>query len=193
MTSNKIKVTVDGIDVMVEPGSSVLQACELVGVEIPRFCFHERLMVSGNCRMCLVEIEKQIKCDKKIFAEYLGAFSIHWNSICCFGTSSSFEPKNKPDLSKFLTNFGNFRENNLRTTRTWASLIQKAEWPPCRDPIKCLKYKIHRVLQASSLVHSLIIVVDVVTEVALIGTGTCSSWGHSGLQPSFPSLAQPLF
>ena len=61
MTSNKIKVTVDGIDVMVEPGSSVLQACELVGVEIPRFCFHERLMVSGNCRMCLVEIEKQIK------------------------------------------------------------------------------------------------------------------------------------
>ena len=61
MTSNKIQVTVDGIDVQVEPGSSVLQACELIGVEIPRFCFHERLMVSGNCRMCLVEIEKQIK------------------------------------------------------------------------------------------------------------------------------------
>ena len=61
MSTNKIKVTVDGIDVLVTPGSSVLQACELVGVEIPRFCFHERLLVAGNCRMCLVEIEKQIK------------------------------------------------------------------------------------------------------------------------------------
>ena len=61
MNDNKVKVTVDGMDVLVEPGSSVLQACEKVGVEIPRFCFHERLLVSGNCRMCLVEIEKQIK------------------------------------------------------------------------------------------------------------------------------------
>jgi len=58
MNDNKVKVTVDGMDVLVEPGSSVLQACEKVGVEIPRFCFHERLLVSGNCRMCLVEIEK---------------------------------------------------------------------------------------------------------------------------------------
>jgi NADH dehydrogenase (ubiquinone) Fe-S protein 1 len=59
--SNKITVTVDGIDVLVEQGSSVLQACEVVGIEIPRFCFHERLLVAGNCRMCLVEIEKSPK------------------------------------------------------------------------------------------------------------------------------------
>ena len=61
MTSNKITVTVDGIDVFVENGSSVLQACEVVGIEIPRFCFHERLLIAGNCRMCLVEIEKSPK------------------------------------------------------------------------------------------------------------------------------------
>jgi NADH-quinone oxidoreductase subunit G len=52
------KVTVDGIEVEVPNGSNVLQACEAAGKEIPRFCYHERLSVAGNCRMCLVEIEK---------------------------------------------------------------------------------------------------------------------------------------
>jgi len=53
-----VKVTVDGIEVEVPPGSNVLQACELAGKEIPRFCYHDRLSVAGNCRMCLVEIAK---------------------------------------------------------------------------------------------------------------------------------------
>ena len=53
-----VKVTVDGIEVDIAPGSNVLQACELAGKEIPRFCYHDRLSVAGNCRMCLVEIEK---------------------------------------------------------------------------------------------------------------------------------------
>jgi len=52
------KVTVDGIEVEVPNGSNVLQACEAAGKEIPRFCYHDRLSVAGNCRMCLVEIEK---------------------------------------------------------------------------------------------------------------------------------------
>jgi NADH-quinone oxidoreductase subunit G len=55
------KVTVDGIAVEVPNGSSVLQACEAAGKEIPRFCYHERLSVAGNCRMCLVEVEKAPK------------------------------------------------------------------------------------------------------------------------------------
>uniref|UniRef100_A0A8C4Q6N9 NADH-ubiquinone oxidoreductase 75 kDa subunit, mitochondrial n=1 Tax=Eptatretus burgeri TaxID=7764 RepID=A0A8C4Q6N9_EPTBU len=46
---------------MVEPGTTVLQACEQVGIQIPRFCYHERLSIAGNCRMCLVEIEKAPK------------------------------------------------------------------------------------------------------------------------------------
>ena len=52
------KLTVDGIEIEVPAGSAVIQACEQAGVEIPRFCYHERLSVAGNCRMCLVEIEK---------------------------------------------------------------------------------------------------------------------------------------
>ena len=55
------KLTVDGIEIEVPNGASVLQACEAVGVEVPRFCYHERLSVAGNCRMCLVEIEKAPK------------------------------------------------------------------------------------------------------------------------------------
>ncbi|MDE8347955.1 MAG: NADH-quinone oxidoreductase subunit NuoG [Acidocella sp.] len=55
------KVTVDGIEIEIANGSSVLQACEMAGKEIPRFCYHERLSIAGNCRMCLVEIEKMPK------------------------------------------------------------------------------------------------------------------------------------
>src|SRR5450432_1184469 len=52
------KLTIDGIEVEVAPGSTVLQAAEAAGIEIPRFCYHDRLSIAGNCRMCLVEIEK---------------------------------------------------------------------------------------------------------------------------------------
>jgi NADH-quinone oxidoreductase subunit G len=50
------KVTVDGVELEVPAGVTALQACEMAGKEIPRFCFHERLSVAGNCRMCLVEV-----------------------------------------------------------------------------------------------------------------------------------------
>jgi NADH dehydrogenase (ubiquinone) Fe-S protein 1 len=56
-----VSVYVDDIPVYCEPGTTVLQACSLAGVEIPRFCYHDRLSVAGNCRMCLVEIETSAK------------------------------------------------------------------------------------------------------------------------------------
>jgi NADH-quinone oxidoreductase subunit G len=55
------KLTVDGKQIEVEPGLTLLQACEIAGAEIPRFCYHERLSIAGNCRMCLVEMEKSPK------------------------------------------------------------------------------------------------------------------------------------
>ena len=55
------KLTIDGIEIEVEPGTSVLQACERLGIEVPRFCYHDRLSVPANCRMCLVEMEKSPK------------------------------------------------------------------------------------------------------------------------------------
>ena len=56
-----LKLKVNNINVEVEEGLTVLQACEKVGVEIPRFCYHEKLSIAGNCRMCLVEVEKSPK------------------------------------------------------------------------------------------------------------------------------------
>src|SRR3984893_6899343 len=51
------KLIVDDIEIDVPPEYTLLQACEEAGVEIPRFCFHERLSIAGNCRMCLVEVK----------------------------------------------------------------------------------------------------------------------------------------
>ena len=55
------KVKIDGIEIEVQDGVTVLQACEIAGKEIPRFCYHERLSIAGNCRMCLVEMERSPK------------------------------------------------------------------------------------------------------------------------------------
>ena len=55
------KIIINDKEIEFEEGMTVLQACELSGVEIPRFCYHERLSIAGNCRMCLVEMEKSPK------------------------------------------------------------------------------------------------------------------------------------
>lgn len=54
-------LTIDGQEITVEPGTTILQACEQAGVEVPRFCYHDRLSIAGNCRMCLVQMEKAPK------------------------------------------------------------------------------------------------------------------------------------
>ena len=55
------KLIINDKEIEVEDGLTVLQACELAGLEIPRFCYHEKLSIAGNCRMCLVEMEKSPK------------------------------------------------------------------------------------------------------------------------------------
>src|SRR5512139_824839 len=61
---------IDGQRVTVEEGLNIIQAAERLGIEIPHYCFHPGLSVSGNCRMCLVEIEKmpklQIACNTRV-------------------------------------------------------------------------------------------------------------------------------
>lgn len=56
-----ITLTVDGKEVTVPQGSALIQACEAAGAVIPRFCYHDRLAIAGNCRMCLVEVERSPK------------------------------------------------------------------------------------------------------------------------------------
>ncbi len=50
------KIVIDGLELEVDPAMTLIQACEQAGIEIPRFCYHERLSIAGNCRMCLVEV-----------------------------------------------------------------------------------------------------------------------------------------
>ena len=61
------KIKINGKEIEFENGMTILQACELADVEIPRFCYHEKLSIAGNCRMCLVEMEKSAK---PIFLRY---------------------------------------------------------------------------------------------------------------------------
>ena len=55
------KLTIDNQEVIVEEGTTIIQACEQLGIEVPRFCYHSRLAIAGNCRMCLVEVERSPK------------------------------------------------------------------------------------------------------------------------------------
>jgi predicted molibdopterin-dependent oxidoreductase YjgC len=57
----KVELEVNGKKMKVPAGTTILQACESIGVNIPRFCYHERLSIAGNCRMCLVEVAKSPK------------------------------------------------------------------------------------------------------------------------------------
>ncbi|KAK6198536.1 NADH dehydrogenase 78K chain precursor, 5-prime end [Scheffersomyces amazonensis] len=56
-----VEVTIDGRKVSIEAGSSIIQAADLAGVTIPRYCFHDKLAIAGNCRMCLVDVERMPK------------------------------------------------------------------------------------------------------------------------------------
>ena len=55
------KIIINEKEIEFENGMTVMQACELADVEIPRFCYHDKLSIAGNCRMCLVEMEKSPK------------------------------------------------------------------------------------------------------------------------------------
>ena len=56
-----VEIFIDEKPFEVDDGITVIQACEQAGVEIPRFCYHEKLSIAGNCRMCLVEMENSAK------------------------------------------------------------------------------------------------------------------------------------
>ncbi|RMZ83393.1 hypothetical protein DV737_g1726, partial [Chaetothyriales sp. CBS 132003] len=57
----EVELTIDGKKVSIEAGSALIQACEKAGVTVPRYCYHEKLLIAGNCRMCLVEVERAPK------------------------------------------------------------------------------------------------------------------------------------
>ena len=75
-----LNVFVDGVKILVDSRMSVLQVCEMAGSDVPRFCYHERLSVAGNCRMCLVEIEKAPKLAASCAMPLMAGMKIQTNS-----------------------------------------------------------------------------------------------------------------
>lgn len=75
-----MRIFINNLSVWVKSGSSVLQACEAAGEEIPRFCYHENLQIAGNCRMCLVEVGNAPKPQVSCALPFLPNMSIFTNS-----------------------------------------------------------------------------------------------------------------
>jgi len=90
----KLEVFIDGKKVLVDPGTTVLQASAMVGVEIPRFCYHDRLSIAGNCRMCLVEVEKSAKPVAACAMPVMNGWKVH--------TNSDFTRKAREGVMEFL-------------------------------------------------------------------------------------------
>ncbi|MCF8462388.1 MAG: NADH-quinone oxidoreductase subunit NuoG [Rickettsiaceae bacterium] len=74
------KLTIDGNLIEVEDGLTLIQACEIAGIQIPRFCYHEKLKIAGNCRMCLVDVEKSPKPVASCAMPVLEGMIVHTDS-----------------------------------------------------------------------------------------------------------------
>ncbi|KAK9382473.1 uncharacterized protein V2V93DRAFT_365218 [Kockiozyma suomiensis] len=79
-TLAEVEVTVDGKKIMIEAGSALIQACEKAGSLVPRYCYHEKLAVAGNCRMCLVDVERAPKAVASCAWPVQHGMVVHTNS-----------------------------------------------------------------------------------------------------------------
>jgi NADH-quinone oxidoreductase subunit G len=73
-------LTIDGKEITVEKGTTIIQAAEKLGIEIPRYCYHPGLSIAGNCRMCLVEIEKSPKLQISCYTQAADGMVVHTTS-----------------------------------------------------------------------------------------------------------------
>lgn len=89
-----ISIHIDDIEISVKPSLSILEACKYVGINIPRFCYHETLSVAGNCRMCLVEIEEAEKPVASCVTEISDGMSVY--------TDSAFVKKSRENVVEAL-------------------------------------------------------------------------------------------
>ncbi len=80
MDKSTIKLTIDGIETTVEPCTTIMKAAESIGIHIPRFCFHPGLSISGNCRICVCEVEKMPKLVTSCSTAATEGMIVHTNS-----------------------------------------------------------------------------------------------------------------
>lgn len=88
----KMKIVINHLIVWVRKGSTVLQACEAIGEKVPRFCYHKKLFIAGNCRMCLVEVGNSPKPQVSCALPFLPNMNIFTNSsLVCKARESVLE------------------------------------------------------------------------------------------------------
>ena len=74
------KITIDGTEIEVEMGTTVIQAAEQLGIDIPRYCYHPGLSIVGVCRICLVEIERMPKLQVACYTPVTDGMVVHTNN-----------------------------------------------------------------------------------------------------------------
>ena len=154
-----MKIIINNLVVWVKRGSTVLQACEAVGEEIPRFCYHEKLYIAGNCRMCLVEVGNAPKPQASCALPFVPNMSIFTNSALVRKAREGvmeFLLLNHPldcpicdqggecDLQEQSFHFGSdrgrfFFNKNSTVDKFWGTLI-KTVMTRCIVCTRCVRY-----------------------------------------------------
>jgi NADH-quinone oxidoreductase subunit G len=154
------KLKVDGIDVEVPVGATVLQACEAAGKEIPRFCYHERLSIAGNCRMCLVEVKPgppkpQASCalpaadNQEIFTatpmvkkarEGVLEFLLINHPLDCPICDQGGECDLQDETMAYGRGFSRFHENKRAVTEKYMGPIVKTIMTRCIQCTRCVRF-----------------------------------------------------
>ncbi|MGK2286005.1 NADH-quinone oxidoreductase subunit NuoG [Pedomonas sp. V897] len=153
------KLTVDGIEVEVPAGATVLQACEAAGKEIPRFCYHERLSIAGSCRMCLVEQEKAPKPIASCAMPAADGMVIHTNTpkvkkaregvmefllinhpLDCPICDQGGECDLQDEAMAYGRGFSRFAENKRAVTEKYMGPLIKTQMTRCIHCTRCVRF-----------------------------------------------------
>ncbi|WP_414899677.1 NADH-quinone oxidoreductase subunit NuoG [Sphingomonas flavalba] len=154
------KVKVDGVEIEVPAGATVMQACELAGKEIPRFCYHERLSIAGNCRMCLVEVKPgppkpQASCalpaadNQEIFTntpmvkkarEGVMEFLLINHPLDCPICDQGGECDLQDQAVAYGKGYSRFQENKRAVTEKYMGPIVKTVMTRCIQCTRCVRF-----------------------------------------------------
>ncbi|OSX80959.1 hypothetical protein BU14_0031s0128 [Porphyra umbilicalis] len=129
-----VTVKIDGIDTVVPAGSTIIQACDLSGVEIPRFCYHERLSIAGNCRMCLVEVKK----SPKLVASC--AMPVMDGMVIATQTAKGGECDLQDQAMLFGSDRGRFYEYKRSVEDKYAGPLVKTIMTRCIHCTRCVRF-----------------------------------------------------
>ena len=157
-TASQVKVMIDDQEVLVEPGTLLIEAAKKIGVEVPHFCYHRKLKPDANCRMCLVAVEKLPKLQTACSTPVADGMIVHTNSpqvVDAQKTVLDFILANHPldcpvcdqggrcDLQEYshqYTAYGRFEETKRVYEKEFFSPLIEKEMNRCVTCLRCVRY-----------------------------------------------------